>query len=334
MSQGHDPRRLPGGGEAPVPPEPVQVQWPQTVAVIFNPSSGGDSASERGDRIRQAIEETGKKLIWLETTPEDSGQGLAKDAVGQGADLVIATGGDGTVMACATALAGSEVPLAVLPLGTGNLVATNFDIPTDLDQALEIALECRRRRIDLGAIGDGRFVIAAGMGFDAAMLRDASHMLKARIGPLAYVWSALRNLRRPRASYRLRLDGGQELTRRAQGVLVANLGKIQGGLPILPDAVPDDGQFDIAVLKTRTLRSWVGVAARILVRSRKPGPQVDTFRAAKVEIRCDRAQPVQFDGDTVEPTDRLDLEIDPSSLTLAVPEHQEDQTPPVRQDPD
>jgi diacylglycerol kinase family enzyme len=156
--------RLPGGGAAPVPPAPVQVRWPQTVAVIFNPSSGGDTASERSDRIRRAIEETGKKLIWLETTPQDSGQGLAKDAVGQGADLVIATGGDGTVMACATALAGSKVPLAVLPLGTGNLVAANFDIPNDLDQALEIALECRRRRIDLGAIGGGRFVIAAGMG--------------------------------------------------------------------------------------------------------------------------------------------------------------------------
>jgi YegS/Rv2252/BmrU family lipid kinase len=334
MSQGEDPRRLPGGGETPVPPEPVQVQWPQTVAVIFNPSSGGDSAGERGDRIRQSIQETGKKLIWLETTPADSGQGLAKDAVGQGADLVIATGGDGTVMACATGLAGSEVPLAVLPLGTGNLVAANFDIPNDLDRALEIALACRRRRIDLGAIGDGRFVIAAGMGFDAAMLRDASHTLKARIGPLAYVWSALGNLRRPRASYRLRLDGGEDLTRRAQGVLVANLGKIQGGLPILPDAIPDDGQFDIAVLKTRTLGSWVGVAARILVRSRKPGPDVDTFRAAKVEIRCDRAQPVQFDGDTVDPTDRLALEIDPSSLTLAVPEHHQDQTPPVRADSD
>jgi YegS/Rv2252/BmrU family lipid kinase len=254
--------------------------------------------------------------------------------VGQGADLVIATGGDGTVMACATALAGSQVPLAVLPLGTGNLVATNFDIPNDLDRALEIALACRRRRIDLGATGDGRFVIAAGMGFDAAMLRDASHTLKARIGPLAYVWSALGNLRRARASYRLRLGGGEELTRRAQGVLVANLGKIQGGLPILPDAVPDDGQFDIAVLRTRTLADWVGVAARILVRSRKPGPRVDTFRARQVEIRCDRAQPVQFDGDTVEPTDRLALVIDPSSLTLAVPQHHQDQTPPVRADSD
>jgi hypothetical protein len=75
VSEGQDPRRLPGGGETPTPPEPVQVQWPQTVAVIFNPSSGGDSAAERSDRIRQAIQETGKKLIWLETTPEDSGQG-------------------------------------------------------------------------------------------------------------------------------------------------------------------------------------------------------------------------------------------------------------------
>ena len=334
MSDGQDPRRLPGGGETPSPPGPVQLQWPQTVAVIFNPSSGGDSARKRSDRIRQAIQETGKRLIWLETTPEDSGQGLAKDAVGHGADVVIATGGDGTVMACATGLAGSEVPLAVLPLGTGNLVAANFDIPSDLDGALQVALACRRRRIDLGSIGDGRFVIAAGMGFDAAMLRDASHTLKARIGPLAYIWSGLRNLRRPRASYRLRLDGGEELTRRAQGVLVANLGRIQGGLPILPDAVPDDGQFDIAVLKTRTLGDWAGVAARILIRSRNTGPDVDTFRAAKVEIRCDRAQPVQFDGDTVDPTDRLDLEIDPSSLTLAVPQHHQDQTPPVRQDSD
>jgi diacylglycerol kinase family enzyme len=95
--------------------------------------------------------------------------------------MVVATGGDGTVMACATALAGSEVPLAVLPLGTGNLVATNLDIPTDLDRALA----CRRRRIDLGSVGDGRLVIAAGMGFDAAMLGDANHTLKARIGPFA-----------------------------------------------------------------------------------------------------------------------------------------------------
>ena len=119
MSEGQDPRRLPGGDETPVPPAPIQVQWPQAVAVIFNPSSGGDTASERSERIRQAIQETGKKLIWLETTREDSGQRLAKDAVGQGADLVIATGGDGTVMACPTALARLRGAVGGAPAGDG-----------------------------------------------------------------------------------------------------------------------------------------------------------------------------------------------------------------------
>jgi diacylglycerol kinase (ATP) len=119
MNEGEDPRSLPGGGAAPVPPEPVQVQWPQTVAVIFNPSSGGDTARQRSDRIRRAIQETGKQLIWLETTPADSGQGPAKDAVGQGADLVIATSGDGTVMACATALARLRGTVGGAPTGNG-----------------------------------------------------------------------------------------------------------------------------------------------------------------------------------------------------------------------
>jgi YegS/Rv2252/BmrU family lipid kinase len=303
--------------------------------VVFNPSSGGDSAAQRAEEIKAVISETGKELIWLETTPEDAGVGMAKDAVEQGADVVIAAGGDGTVMACATGLAGSEVPLGVVPLGTGNLVAVNFDIPLDIADALEVALVCTRRRIDLGATGtgDGRFVVAAGMGFDAALLRDTPHKLKAIAGPLAYVWSGLRNLRRPRADYQLELDG-ERVTRRAQGVVVANLGKIQGGLPILPDAVPDDGQFDIAVLRTRTPGDWLQVAARVLFRRPGDRPRVDTFRAAKVSIRCDKAQPVQFDGDAADPTDRLDLEIDADSLTLAVPSHQEEQTPPARREPE
>jgi diacylglycerol kinase (ATP) len=328
-----DPRKIGGGDDTPSPPGEVHVDWPRCVAVVFNPSSGGDSAAQKAEQIRAVVEQTGKELIWLETTPEDSGVGMAKDAVGRGADVVIAAGGDGTVMACATGLAGSEVPLAVVPLGTGNLVAVNFDIPIDITDAVEIALVCRRRRIDLGSTGDGdgRFVIAAGMGFDAALLRDTPHRLKAIAGPLAYVWSGLRNLRRPRAKFELELDD-ERVTRRAQGVLVANLGKIQGGLPMLPDAVPDDGLFDIAVLRTRTIGDWARVALKVLSRSREAPPRIDTYRATKVSIRCDRSQPVQFDGDTVEPTDRLDLQIDADSLTLAVPEHQEEQTPPARRE--
>jgi YegS/Rv2252/BmrU family lipid kinase len=304
---------------------------PRTVGVVFNPASGGEKADERRDHLREALADAGVTFEWFETTKDDPGRGQARQAVDGGAELVVACGGDGTVMACAAALAGGEVPLAVLPLGTGNLVAANFDIPSDLDEALEIALVCRRRRIDVGAFEDDRFVIMAGMGIDAAMLRDTDTKLKARIGPLAYVVGAARNLRRPRRTFRITLDGGEPITRAGQGVLVGNLGKLQGGLPALPDAVPDDGVFDIAVIRTRNLADWGAVVLHAVFRRRQPRPLVETFRARKVELHCDRPQPVERDGDPVSPRQDMTVEIVPRALTLAVPAHQVEGSAPVRQ---
>jgi diacylglycerol kinase family enzyme len=99
-------------------------------------------------------------------------------------DLILAAGGDGTVMACVTGLAGSGVPLAVLPGGTGNLLALNLNLPHGLDGALEVALHGDRRELDVGTLDGGgdRFELMTGLGFDAAMLRDADPKLKARIG--------------------------------------------------------------------------------------------------------------------------------------------------------
>jgi diacylglycerol kinase family enzyme len=307
---------------------------PGRVGVVFNPSTGGDRAEERREKLRKALAEADVETIWLETTPDDPGRGQAKRAVAEGAELVIASGGDGTVMACATALAGGEVPLAILPFGTGNLVAANFDIPSDLDEALEIALICRRRRIDVGTFGDDRFVIMAGMGIDAAMMRDTDHGLKARIGPLAYVIGAARNLRRPRARFRIRLDDGEPRTSSGQGVLIGNLGRLQGGLPVLPDAVPDDGLFDVAVIRTRTLGDWAAVLLRLVLRQRQARPLVETYRARKVEVHANRPQPIQRDGDPAEPSTDLNVEVMHCALTLAVPAHQIAGAAPVRQEPD
>ena len=321
-------------GRNPGSAAPEEHDRPGKVTVVFNPASGGESAAERRDRIKQRLEQLDLDLRWLETTPDDTGAGLARTAVKEGAELVIACGGDGTVRACATGLSGSDVPLGVIPFGTGNLVAANFDIPTDVDDALEIALDCRRRRIDLGAVGDERFVIAAGMGFDAAMLRDADKRLKKHLGWVAYVVSGVKNLRRPVVAFHLELDGKDPITRRGQGVIICNLGRIQGGLPVLPDAVPDDGRFDLAVLRTRSLRDWLVVALAVLVRSRKRPPEMETFRAAKVRVRSERPQPVEFDGDALESEATLELEVAHTALTLAVPAHQVDQTPPVRRHPE
>ena len=291
---------------------------PSRVAVVFNPATGGGEGDERKRDTLEALEGAGVEVLWLETTPEDPGQGLTAKAVAEGVELVMAQGGDGTVMACVTGLAGTEVPLAVLPGGTGNLLATNFDIPSDLEGAVEVALEGDRVRLDVAAMDDDRFVVMGGIGFDAAMLRDADPRLKERLGAVAYVLSGFKHLRRRVTRFRLRLDD-LTLERTGQGVLIGNLGRLQGGLPVMPDARPDDGLLDVAVLQTRTVLDWLALAARVLLRRRRKDPQLELFQARRVEIHCDTPQPVERDGDPADDRDRLVVEVVPGALTLCVP---------------
>ena len=289
------------------------------VAVVFNPVTGGGDGARRRRDTEEALARAGLEVLWLETTPQDPGQGVTRRAVAEGVDLVMAQGGDGTVAACVTGLAGSDVPLAVLPGGTGNLLAANVDIPSDLDDAVEVALHGERRRLDVGVMGDDRFVIMAGIGFDAAMLRDADPRLKKRLGAVAYVISGLGHLRRRATRFELRLDDADAITRAGQGVLVGNLGRLQGGLPIMPDARPDDGLLDVAVLQTRTVPDWVRLAVQVLLRRRRKDPELEMLRARRVEVRCDRPQPVERDGDPAGETDHLVIDVVPHALTLCVP---------------
>jgi YegS/Rv2252/BmrU family lipid kinase len=290
------------------------------VAVVFNPATGGGHTSGRKRDTQQALEAAGLDVLWLETTPEDPGQGLTAKAVAEGVDLVMAQGGDGTVMACVTGLAGTDVPLAVLPAGTGNLLATNFDIPADLEAAVDVAFHGDRVRLDVAATDDDRFVVMGGIGFDAAMLRDANPKLKEHLGAVAYVLSGFKHLRRRATRFRLRLDDRPPLERTGQGVLVGNLGRLQGGLPVMPDARADDGLLDVAVLQTRTVADWLALAVRVLLRRRRKDPQLETFQARRVEVHCDRPQPVERDGDPLDtPRDHLVIEVVPRALTLCVP---------------
>jgi YegS/Rv2252/BmrU family lipid kinase len=298
--------------------------FPRRVAVVFNPASGGQTGDRRAE-VEAALASNALDARWYETTRQDPGRALTRRAVAEGTDLLMVSGGDGTVMACVTGLAGSGVPLAVLPSGTGNLLASNFDIPDDLDGALEVALHGERRPLDVGTFGADRFVVMCGIGFDAAMLRDADPELKARIGAAAYVVSGMRHLRRRPTRFQLRLDGRSPVARSGQGVLVGNLGRLQGGLPVMPDASPSDGQLDVAVLKTRTLLDWLALAARVLTRRRQRDPQMEYFRARRVEVRCDRPQPAERDGEPAEPTRELVVEVVPGALTLCVPAREERQ---------
>ena len=303
------------------------------VALVFNPVNAGERPEERKREVVEALEAAGATEVLVEeTTEDDPGRGATERALSKGVDVIMVAGGDGTVMACVSVLAGSETPLAVLPGGTGNLLATNFDLPGDLAEAAALALRGCGRRLDVGALeGDGlegdRFVVMCGIGFDAAMLRDADPLLKSRLGAIAYVLSGLRHLRRRPVEYRITLDGLPAFSRVGQGVLVGNLGRLQGGLEVLPWAEPDDGTLDVGILQTRSLGGWLRLAGRVLFRRGRggtSGPPLELFRAERVEVTCKRPQPVERDGDHVPPLRHFAVEILPAALTLCVPGPMED----------
>ena len=295
------------------------VERGRRVAVVFNPTSGRRPARQREAAIRAAFARAEAQVSWFETAAEDAGVGAADRAARSGADVVVASGGDGTVMACATALAGTDVPLAVLPAGTGNLVARNLGVPDDLERGVTLALAGPRRRIDVGVHGRHRFLIMAGLGFDAVMLAGARPTLKQRYGWVAYVLSAGRALRYPQDWFTITLDGAPSFRRRASCVLVANLGRIQGDVQVVPGARADDGILDVAVIRARTLSDWAQVASRLLFGGRWGQVRVETFRARRVDVRGTVRHPVEHDGDVGPPLDRLAVEVAPAALMMCLP---------------
>jgi YegS/Rv2252/BmrU family lipid kinase len=257
--------------------------------------------------------------LWLETTAEDPGVGMCKEAVEQGCSVVFACGGDGTVMAAATALAGTDVALAILPLGTGNLLARNLDLPLDDEAAaLRIGINGATRNIDVGAIEDKKFVVMAGLGFDAAIMRDAPEKLKKTVGWPAYIVSGAKHLRGRRISVRITIDEEEPIERRVRTVLVGNVGKLQGGLLLLPDARPDDGVLDVSVLAPRNALDWLRVAGRVLRRADVPDRRMERFRGKHIVIEANRPQPRQLDGDLIEDGELMDIEIEAGALAVRV----------------
>jgi YegS/Rv2252/BmrU family lipid kinase len=287
-------------------------------AVVVNPTKHDDLEKLRA-AICAAMSDRGwSDPLWLETTADDPGEGQARAAVAAGAELVLASGGDGTVTACAAGVAGTGIPLAVLPAGTGNLLAHNLGLPLDLDDALTVALTGTDLHIDLGTANGRPFVVMAGVGLDAKMLDSTSDVLKKRLGWLAYGVSALRHLRDRPMRVSLRADSAPPLRRRASGVIVGNVGWLQGGMPLLPDAEPDDGMLDVLVLTAQGWASWLALAAQVLLRRKATG-RVARIVFRELRIDLDRPQPWEIDGEVMGSTRQLLVTVQAGQLLLRQP---------------
>jgi len=308
--------------ETSVPQRPDEA--PRRSAVIVNPNRVDGLDELRATVVARLAEAGWPEPAWLETTAEDPGTGQARQAVDDGAEVVFVSGGDGTVRAVVEGLAGTEAALAILPGGTGNLLAANLGIPTDPEEGIRVVLGGGRRTIDVGVADGQTFAIMAGMGLDAAMMDDAPTALKARAGSVAYVFSALKHLADDEMHLEVTVDG-RTRRRRARTVVVGNVGRLQAGTNLLPDAEPDNGQLEVAIIAPRDLKHWVQLLWGV-VRAKSRVPSREVVRGREVSVVSDRAQPRQLDGDVIEPAERLDVSVRPAALHVCVyqPEESED----------
>jgi diacylglycerol kinase family enzyme len=232
--------------------------------------------------------------------------------------VVIACGGDGTVRACVEGLAGTQTPLAVVPAGTGNLLARNLDLPEEPRKAIEVALSGGRRRLDVGYVNGEAFAIMAGAGFDAAIMRDTDGDRKDRIGALAYVETALRHLRDERVGAVVRVDGRSVFDGDVATVVVGNLGRLQGGMEVLPEALPDDGVLDVLAAGPDGPLTWLRTAWDVLLR-RPRSDLLKRWTGSRIDVHIARPTPYQLDGEVRRATTHLGFGVRPLAIAVCVP---------------
>ncbi|MGW6685430.1 diacylglycerol kinase family protein [Streptomyces sp. NPDC054961] len=338
----------PAPAERPGPAAPAS-RTGRPVVVVRHPHGCSDELAARLGAV--LLRHGHRDPRWILTSAERPGGALAEELATVRPALVVVCGGDGTLRACADVLAGTRTPLAVVPCGTGNLLARNLGLPMDPVTALDESLSGDSYGIDVGRVrGDGlaptRFTVMAGAGFDAAMVRDTSPRLKSRMGWAAYVLSALRHLNDPHVQLTIRVDGGRRRRRRARMVVIGNVGTLQGGLPLLPTARPDSGHLDVVLFDPRGAAGWLTAAGHLasrLLHRRAPSPAgpgasagaatgagtsaghseaggtLEYFSATRIDVRCAAPQPRELDGDAVSDGLHLTAEIEPGALRVYLP---------------
>lgn len=293
-------------------------------AIVYNPTKFDDLSLLRRRVESEVLAAGWQPTLWLETTPDDAGHEQTRRALAAGVDLVLAAGGDGTVRAISDELAGTGVPMALLPTGTGNLLARNLQVPLDTDAALRLALSGHTRAIDVVRCtwdgGEERFVVMAGLGLDARIMAATSDDLKRVLRSGAYVLAAMQNAVPRPFAVDVALDDDAPAAsgeHRVVMALLGNVGTITGGMTIFPQATPDDGLVDLLLTGPNRIADWAKVGAGLLI-----GQDVDGLshhQARRLTLTTPEPVPFELDGDPVGHTRRLVAEIEPAALHVVVP---------------
>lgn len=290
---------------------------------VINPTKLADEAWFRQLTIDVAERHGWQPPVFMFTSARDPGHLMTRMALEMGADLVLSVGGDGTARVVSTGLAHTDVPSAIIPTGTGNLLARNLGIPLDVAGALEVAFTGTPRAIDLAQLVVDHKTTAyytgmAGVGFDAAMMRDTNARLKQVVGSAAYVLAFARQLGAPPRKILVQVDDEPPFRRKALLMMVGNTSTLQGGIVLFPNAHPDDGCLELLLSAPTTLSTWARLAGAVL-RSVTGSPAVEYWKGRRIVIDAEDQIPWEVDGDTEGDGHHFEFSVDQGALLVMTP---------------
>ena len=287
------------------------------VLLVANPGSRRGAALR--DQALAAFRAAGVRCDVLVTERP----GHATDVVaerGTAYRAVFALGGDGTAIEVMEALAHSDIPIGVLPGGTGNLIAQSLGVPRSPGLAVPALLAADEAMIDLGVLnGARRFAVSLGVGVDVEMIRGAPAPLKRRFGVGAYAIAATRATLRCRR-FRVRIDAdGEVIDREATSVMIANFGTVLNDLFRLgPGILSDDGALDLCVFSPRTPAEALALAWRLFRKDFRPHPAMLYRKGMRFRVECTPPQAVQTDGELRGDTP-VEVRVEPRAVRLLHP---------------
>ena len=290
-----------------------------TATLIVNPVSGVGNPLERRKLLKSLAKDLGWVGNYIETIKEISANQIAKTEIARGITHIIACGGDGTIMEVLEALLDKKVVLGIVPLGTGNILARNLSIPLDTNEALKIAFFGNPRLIDAGKANDNYFSIIAGIGLDAEIMRSTGREVKDRWGLFAYVVAAIKNLLNKHGTYEIKLDNKKPFTVKAKTIMASNMGKLMGGVEIIPSTHPQSGSLQLCIIKARSLNSWMNLTISALSGKIEKSNYYAVYEAKKIEIDVLSGKKLyECDGDHFPPTQHLSIQIYPKAVSVMV----------------
>ena len=299
--------------------------------LIFNPVAGqGDPVNELAE-IRSYLEPQIMLQIWMTQPNLDPAQQAreliqeikAFEQQGEGESLIIASGGDGTVGAVASALADSDIPLGIIPRGTANAFSVALGIPTGVKAACTNLLLGNTRLVDVAMCNDQPMILLSGLGFEAGMVNKASRELKNILGPMAYIFSGARQLvdQQPFKAT-LRIDG-EEYHLDASAITVANAAPATSVMAQgFGQVIPDDGLLEVIVASPKDRISGFSVLSSLawsaIVSNTSHHDNIACFRTRQIEVELEESQKLVVDGEILD-ADKMTVSVKPGALQVVAP---------------